>query len=81
MSPSNSNPGGMDRERERGGRREGEERGYMTSKSRKDLSSNPSSTSQGNEMGSMVKWGCELLYVFSVEGGYFYEAQECHSIK
>uniref|UniRef100_A0A8C9WWW8 Zinc finger transcription factor Trps1 n=1 Tax=Sander lucioperca TaxID=283035 RepID=A0A8C9WWW8_SANLU len=26
MSPSNSNPGGMDRERERGGRREGEER-------------------------------------------------------
>lgn len=48
MSPNNSNPGGMDRERERGGRREGAERDHMASKSRKDLSSNPSNTSQGN---------------------------------
>lgn len=51
MSPNSSNPGGMDRERERGGgRREGGERDHTLSKSRKDLSSNPSSTSQGNEM-------------------------------
>ncbi|XP_031152038.1 zinc finger transcription factor Trps1 [Sander lucioperca] len=65
MSPSNSNPGGMDRERERGGRREGEERGYMTSKSRKDLSSNPSSTSQGDPNSSdseavVTSYNCQL---------------------
>ncbi|XP_034400586.1 zinc finger transcription factor Trps1 isoform X4 [Cyclopterus lumpus] len=48
MSPGNSTPGGMDRERERGGRREGGERGHTSSKSRKDLSSNPSGTSQGD---------------------------------
>lgn len=64
MSPGNSNPGGVDRERERGGRREGGERGHMSSKSRKDLSSNPSSTSQGNETGGiMVKCGCEMLFL------------------
>ncbi|XP_074542509.1 zinc finger transcription factor Trps1 [Halichoeres trimaculatus] len=40
MSPNNANP---DRERERGGRREG---GEVASKRRKDVSSNPSGTSQ-----------------------------------
>ncbi|XP_028452923.1 zinc finger transcription factor Trps1 [Perca flavescens] len=65
MSPSNSNPGGMDRERERGGRREGEERGHMPSKSHKDLSSNPSSTSQGDPNSSdseavVTSYNCQL---------------------
>lgn len=46
MSPNNSHPGGLDRERERGGRREGADRDIMASKGRKDLPSNP--TSQGN---------------------------------
>ncbi|XP_059206332.1 zinc finger transcription factor Trps1 [Centropristis striata] len=65
MSPSNSNPGGMDRERERGGRREGGERSHMSSKSRKDLSSNPSSTSQGDPNSSdseavVTSYNCQL---------------------
>lgn len=42
LSPNNSN---LDRERERGGRRDGGE--HNASKSRKDQSSNPSSTSHG----------------------------------
>lgn len=42
MSPS-SNPGVINRDKERGAERE-----HMASKSRKDVSSNPSSTSQGN---------------------------------
>lgn len=46
MSPNNSIPAGKDGER--GGRREGAERDHMASKSHIDLSSNPSSTSQGN---------------------------------
>lgn len=58
MSPNNSKPGGVDRERERGGRREEGERDHMTSKSRKDLSSNPSSSSQGNEK------CCEMVLIF-----------------
>ena len=58
ISPNNSNPGATDRERERGGRREGVERDHMASKSHKDPSSNPSSTSQGNLIAeSMVKCG------------------------
>lgn len=57
MSPNNSNPGVLDRERERGGRREGGERD-LASKSRKDLSSNPSSTSQGNKMGRSAAVNC-----------------------
>ncbi|XP_049890398.1 zinc finger transcription factor Trps1 isoform X3 [Epinephelus moara] len=63
MSPSNSNPGGADRER--GGRREGGERGHVSSKSRKDLSSNPSSTSQGDPNSSdseavVTSYNCQL---------------------
>ncbi|XP_049458395.1 zinc finger transcription factor Trps1 isoform X2 [Epinephelus fuscoguttatus] len=63
MSPSNSNPGGADRER--GGRREGGERGHVPSKSRKDLSSNPSSTSQGDPNSSdseavVTSYNCQL---------------------
>lgn len=70
MSPSNSNPAIMDRERERGLRREVGERDHTTPKSRKDQSSNPSSTSQGNEIGeSMVKCGGELVEVEIVDGG------------
>ncbi|XP_044191807.1 zinc finger transcription factor Trps1 [Thunnus albacares] len=65
MSPNSSNPGGMDRERERGGRREGGERDHMLSKSRKDLSSNPSSTSQGDPNSSdteavVTSYNCQL---------------------
>lgn len=70
MSPNNSNPGGMDRERDRGGRREGGERDHVSSKSRKDLSSTPTSAGQGNEIGeSVVKWFC--FKCFSVEGLWF----------
>ncbi|KAE8281888.1 Zinc finger transcription factor Trps1 [Larimichthys crocea] len=63
MSPNNSNPGGMDRERERGGRREGGD--HMASKSRKDPSSNPSSTSQGDPNSSdseavVTSYNCQL---------------------
>uniref|UniRef100_A0A3B4Z4K9 Zinc finger transcription factor Trps1 n=1 Tax=Stegastes partitus TaxID=144197 RepID=A0A3B4Z4K9_9TELE len=60
MSPNNSNPGG---ERERGGRRDGGERDHMASKSRKDQSSTPSSTSQGNKKGSkavVTSYNCQL---------------------
>ncbi|KAK2830449.1 hypothetical protein Q5P01_018380 [Channa striata] len=65
MSPNNSNPGMMDRERERGGRREGGEREHMTSRSRKDVSSNPSSTSQGDPNSSdseavVTSYNCQL---------------------
>ncbi|XP_068431531.1 zinc finger transcription factor Trps1 [Clinocottus analis] len=65
MSPGNSAPGGVDRERERGGRREGGERGHTSSKSRKDLSSNPSSTSQGDPNSSdseavVTSYNCQL---------------------
>ncbi|XP_022602867.1 zinc finger transcription factor Trps1 [Seriola dumerili] len=65
MSPNNSNPGVLDRERERGGRREGGERDHMASKSRKDLSSNPSSTSQGDTNSSdpeavVTSYNCQL---------------------
>ncbi|KAG7500956.1 zinc finger transcription factor Trps1 [Solea senegalensis] len=65
MSPSNSNPGALDRERERGGRREDGERDHMVSKSRKDLSSNPSSTSQGDPNCSdpeavVTSYNCQL---------------------
>ncbi|XP_058474851.1 zinc finger transcription factor Trps1 isoform X2 [Solea solea] len=65
MSPSNSNPGVLDRERERGGRREDGERDHMVSKSRKDLSSNPSSTSQGDPNCSdpeavVTSYNCQL---------------------
>uniref|UniRef100_A0A8D2ZYZ9 Zinc finger transcription factor Trps1 n=1 Tax=Scophthalmus maximus TaxID=52904 RepID=A0A8D2ZYZ9_SCOMX len=64
MSPNNSNPGVLDRERERGGRREGGERD-LASKSRKDLSSNPSSTSQGDPNSSdpeavVTSYNCQL---------------------
>ncbi|XP_042362056.1 zinc finger transcription factor Trps1 [Plectropomus leopardus] len=63
MSPSNSNPSGVDRER--GGRREGGERGHVSSKSRKDVSSNPSSTSQGDANSSdseavVTSYNCQL---------------------
>ncbi|XP_056272816.1 zinc finger transcription factor Trps1 isoform X2 [Pseudoliparis swirei] len=65
MSPGNSTLGGMDRERERGGRREGGERGHASSKSRKDLSTNPSSTSQGDPNSSdseavVTSYNCQL---------------------
>lgn len=53
MSPKNSNPALMDRERERGGRREAGEREHGAPKSRKDASSNPSSTSQGKAIGGV----------------------------
>uniref|UniRef100_A0A3Q1F7T5 Trichorhinophalangeal syndrome I n=1 Tax=Acanthochromis polyacanthus TaxID=80966 RepID=A0A3Q1F7T5_9TELE len=59
LSPNNSNPGG---ERERG-RRDGGERDHMASKSRKDQSSTPSSTSQGNKEGSkavVTSYNCQL---------------------
>ncbi|XP_039977951.1 zinc finger transcription factor Trps1 isoform X4 [Xiphias gladius] len=64
-SPNNSNPGVQDRERERGGRREGGERDHMASKSRKDLLSNPSSTSQGDPNSSdpeavVTSYNCQL---------------------
>lgn len=49
VSPGHSTPRAVDGERERGGRRDGGERSRMSSKSRKDPSSNTSSTSQGNE--------------------------------
>jgi len=61
MSPGNSTLGGMDRERERGGRREGGERGHASSKSRKDLSTNPSSTSQGRRACGHA-WLCFSLH-------------------
>ncbi|XP_062266037.1 zinc finger transcription factor Trps1 isoform X2 [Platichthys flesus] len=65
MSPSNSTPGALDRERERGGRREGGERDHTASKSRKDPSSNPSSTSQGDPNSSdpeavVTSYNCQL---------------------
>lgn len=65
MSPSNSSPGGVERERDRGGRREGGERGHVSSKSRKDLSSNPSGTSQGDPNSSdseavVTSYNCQL---------------------
>lgn len=73
MSPSNSSPVALDRERERGGRRDGSERDHMTSKSRKDSSSNPSSTSQGNKPGEKIMKCAEVL-----EGifNYFYERKD-----
>ncbi|KAK2921022.1 hypothetical protein Q8A73_000507 [Channa argus] len=65
MSPNNSNPGMMDRERERGGRREGGDRDHVASRSRKDISSNPSSTSQGDPNSSdseavVTSYNCQL---------------------
>nr|XP_019957585.1 PREDICTED: zinc finger transcription factor Trps1 isoform X2 [Paralichthys olivaceus] len=65
MSPNNSTPGALDRERERGGRREGGERDHTASKSRKDPSSNPSSTSQGDPTSSdpeavVTSYNCQL---------------------
>ncbi|XP_071756152.1 zinc finger transcription factor Trps1, partial [Centroberyx gerrardi] len=65
MSPNNSNPGGMERERERGGRREGGERDHIASKSRKDPSSNPSGTNQGDPNSSdseavVTSYNCQL---------------------
>ncbi|CAJ1084095.1 zinc finger transcription factor Trps1 isoform X2 [Xyrichtys novacula] len=59
MSPNNAN---TDRERERGGRKEG---GEAASKGRKDLSSNPSSTSQGDPNSSdpeavVTSYNCQL---------------------
>ncbi|KAM9839095.1 zinc finger transcription factor Trps1 [Aulostomus maculatus] len=65
MSPNNSNPGGMDREKERGGRREGGERDHILSRSRKDQSSTPSSTSQGDPNSSdteavVTSYNCQL---------------------
>lgn len=60
-SPNNSNPGGMDRERERGGRRDGGERDQMVSKGRKDQPSNLSSTSQGNE--DVLERGSKMMFV------------------
>lgn len=45
VCPNNSNPTVIDR----GGRREGGERDHVASKNRKELTSNPSSTSQGNQ--------------------------------
>lgn len=45
VCPNNSNTTGMDR----GVRREGAERDHVASKSRKDPTSNPSSTNQGNQ--------------------------------
>ena len=74
MSPGNSTPGALDRERERGGRREGGERDHTASKSRKDPSSNPSSTSQGNKMGESAVVNC--FKWFSGEGSCFYGAQD-----
>ncbi|XP_068189076.1 zinc finger transcription factor Trps1 isoform X2 [Antennarius striatus] len=64
MSPKNSNFPGMERERERGGRRDGGERDHTASKSRKDLSSNPSGNSQG-ELNSdseavVTSYNCQL---------------------
>ncbi|KAM3850582.1 zinc finger transcription factor Trps1 [Diretmus argenteus] len=63
MSPNNSNPGGMERERERGGRREGGERD-AASKSRKDPA-NASSTNQGDPNSSdseavVTSYNCQL---------------------
>ncbi|XP_019957582.2 zinc finger transcription factor Trps1 isoform X1 [Paralichthys olivaceus] len=65
MSPNNSTPGALDRERERGGRREVGERDHTASKSRKDPSSNPSSTSQGDPTSSdpeavVTSYNCQL---------------------
>ncbi|XP_047460524.1 zinc finger transcription factor Trps1 isoform X2 [Mugil cephalus] len=62
MSPNNSNPGGMERERG-GGRRDGGD--HMAAKSRKDQSSNPSSTSQGDPNSSdseavVTSYNCQL---------------------
>ncbi|KAM6974767.1 zinc finger transcription factor Trps1 isoform 2-T3 [Tautogolabrus adspersus] len=62
MSPNNANP---ERERERGGRREGGERDQVPSKSRKDLSSNMSGTSQGDPNSSdpeavVTSYNCQL---------------------
>ncbi|XP_060916535.1 zinc finger transcription factor Trps1 isoform X1 [Labrus mixtus] len=63
MSPNNANP---ERERERGGgRREGGERDQVPSKSRKDLSSNMSGTSQGEPNSSdpeavVTSYNCQL---------------------
>ncbi|KAM4539855.1 zinc finger transcription factor Trps1 isoform 1-T5 [Odontesthes bonariensis] len=48
VSPNSSTPAGMDREREREGRRDGGIRDHVASKSHKDQLSNPSSTSQGD---------------------------------
>lgn len=64
MSPNNSKPGGMDRERERGGRREEGERDHGASKSRKDTSSNPSSASQGNTKRS---YNCSFIQGSNIE--------------
>lgn len=70
MSPNNSSPAIMDRERERGLRQEVGERDHVGSKSRKDLLSNMSSTSQGNDIGeNKVKCGGELVEVEVVPGG------------
>ncbi|XP_029022112.1 zinc finger transcription factor Trps1 isoform X2 [Betta splendens] len=65
MSPSNSNPALVDRERERGGRREAGEREHAAPKSRKDASSNPSGTSQGDLNSSdseavVTSYNCQL---------------------
>lgn len=60
MSPNNS--GGMDRERDRGGRREG---GDHVSKGRKDLTSNSTSTSQGNVMKRLLLRLCTIMSSFA----------------
>ncbi|KAF7664539.1 hypothetical protein LDENG_00173100 [Lucifuga dentata] len=64
MSPNNSKAGGIDRERERGGRREEGERDHMMLKSRKDLSSNLSSTSQDQNSSDseavVTSYNCQL---------------------
>ncbi|XP_041664659.1 zinc finger transcription factor Trps1 isoform X2 [Cheilinus undulatus] len=62
MSPNNANP---DRERERGGRREGGERDQVASKSRKELSSTPSGMSKGDPNSSdpeavVTSYNCQL---------------------
>ncbi|XP_068603636.1 zinc finger transcription factor Trps1 [Brachionichthys hirsutus] len=66
-SPKNSHFAGMDRERERGGRREGErerERDHAASKSRKELSSNASGNSQGEPNSDseavVTSYNCQL---------------------
>ncbi|XP_061598375.1 zinc finger transcription factor Trps1 [Cololabis saira] len=63
-SPGNSTPTGMERDRDRGGR-DGGERDHMASKSRKDQSSNPSGTGQGDPNSSdseavVTSYNCQL---------------------
>nr|XP_040044378.1 zinc finger transcription factor Trps1 isoform X1 [Gasterosteus aculeatus aculeatus]XP_040044379.1 zinc finger transcription factor Trps1 isoform X1 [Gasterosteus aculeatus aculeatus]XP_040044380.1 zinc finger transcription factor Trps1 isoform X1 [Gasterosteus aculeatus aculeatus] len=65
VSPGHSTPRAVDGERERGGRQDGGERSRMSSKSRKDPSSNTSSTSQGDPNSSdseavVTSYNCQL---------------------